>query len=283
MSAFEKLTGLQVTLHDLSGSLWPFLPPERMYHSHPLCRAVKVHHERACLDFSCTRLRKEISEQPYGRVQVCHAGLVEFVAPVSGREGVEWILFAGVRTPGPGLREAVRDTTPSPRPNPWPKGTRMPDPLDDEEAQWILESLRQLAARLKTWRQEMDASGMGVNSNPKSRLHGPQPTRRALIRRFILARHRDPVRLEDLAECLHLSESRAAHAVREELGATFLDLLIEARLRSATELLRHTRLTVLEVALRSGFGDVSHFHRCFRKRFDLTPLKFRKQAEPAFN
>ena len=46
-------------------------------------------------------------------------------------------------------------------------------------------------------------------------------------------------------------------------------------------LLNHTALPILDVALRSGFGEISHFHRSFRERFKMTPLKYRKQCEAA--
>jgi AraC family transcriptional regulator of arabinose operon len=101
--------------------------------------------------------------------------------------------------------------------------------------------------------------------------------RRTLIHRFIHDRHKQAVRLADLAKALHLSESRAGHLVRDVCGATFLDLLQEARLRSAANLLRHTNLSVLDVATQSGFSEISHFHRHFKKRFGDSPLKYRKQ------
>ncbi len=103
--------------------------------------------------------------------------------------------------------------------------------------------------------------------------------RRAVIRRFIHDSHTAPIGLADLAERLNLSAGRAAHVTREVCGRTFVDLLTEGRLRTAANLLRHTNLSVLEVALRSGFGAASQFHRAFRRRFKSTPLQYRKKTE----
>src|SRR5476649_1667770 len=130
IEAFESLTQTRVTVHDLRGRLRPFLPPERFQHVHPLCAAVKVRNGDACVDFSVTRLRREISSTPEGRVQVCFAGLVEFVVPVFERKQLEWVLFAGPRTPGI-LAGAVRDGAPPPRVSPWTPGAQMPPPIDD--------------------------------------------------------------------------------------------------------------------------------------------------------
>ena len=38
-------------------------------------------------------------------------------------------------------------------------------------------------------------------------------------------------------------------------------------------------LTVLEISLRSGFGDVSNFHAAFRRRFKTTPHRFRRSQQ----
>jgi AraC-like DNA-binding protein len=280
--AFEWLNDSRVTVHDLVGTLRPFLPPERFQHIHPLCAAVKVHHGDGCIDFAVRQLRSQIPSQPDGRVQVCFAGLVEFVVPVFQRRQLEWVFFAGPRTPGRKLRGAVHDTNPPPKPSPWPRGTEMPPPIEDTEAQIVLENLRQLTARLRVWSDEMQLSGIS-RAVARYDLNRPYAndlaTRRTQIRNFIFTRHTHPARLVDLAELLHVSESRAGHAVKEACGQTFSKLINEARLRTASGLLQHTNLSVLEVALRSGFEEVSHFHRCFRARFKTTPLQYRKLSE----
>ncbi|MCW8132632.1 MAG: helix-turn-helix domain-containing protein [Planctomycetota bacterium] len=279
---FERLHGLRVTVHDLAGNLWPYLSPERFQHVHPLCQAVKVFHPKRCIDFGITQMRRQLPNQPDGRVQVCFAGLVEWVVPVFRRGGLMWVIFAGPRLAADDLRQAVRDPQPPPDRRVWPKGTPMPPKVGDEDAQVVLEALRQLAARLERWHAEREQSGTKAPERPPVRRDGfvdDFATRRAAIQRFVQMRHTAPVRLADLAEQLNLSESRAAHAVKEVCGKTFVEMLTEARLRTASGLLRHTNLDILDVALRSGFGDVSHFHRCFRTRFKSTPLKYRKQAE----
>jgi AraC-like DNA-binding protein len=278
IQAFERLSGLRVTVHDLRGTLWPLIEPVRTQHNHHFCKVVRTNHPEACVAFCVTRLRREIPNHPAGRVQVCHAGLVEFVIPVFRKKQLEWVLFAGPRVAGKKLQQAARDTAPPPARG-WKQGdTVAPATVNDDEAQVLLENLRQLGARLREWAAEMESTGLKA-AGPKDSFRDDLASRRALIRNFIYSQHTQPVRLADLAERLHLSESRATHAVRETCGATFVDLLTEARLRTASALLTHTSLPVLEVALRSGFAEVSHFHRCFRSRFNVTPLQYCKQAE----
>jgi AraC-like DNA-binding protein len=283
IQAFERVHRLQVTIHDLVGTLWPFLSPERFQHSHPLCQAVKVLHPTRCVEFGVTRMRRELPQYPHGRVHICFAGLVECVVPVFRQENLEWVIFAGPRLAGPNLQQAVRDTQPAAK-SLWPAGTGMPSRVNDAEAQRILESLRQLAARLRLW--EIECQESGVQKPGRSTLPRPGAysdylaRRRALINSIIRMRHTKPLRIADIAAALKLSPSRTAHAVKEACGRTFIELLTEARLRTAASLLLHTDYSILDIALRSGFGDVSQLHRIFRRRFRVSPLKYRKQFNP---
>src|SRR5471030_306209 len=101
IEAFEALTHTRVTVHDLRGTLRPFLPPERFQHMHPLCCAVKVRHSDSCIAWGVTQLRREISAAPDGRIQVCFAGLVEAVVPVFERRNC-----CGCCSPDRGVRES---------------------------------------------------------------------------------------------------------------------------------------------------------------------------------
>ncbi len=275
IQAYEKWSFLTVTVHDLQGTLGPYLSPERYFHHTPICAAVKnSEHGHKCFDFSFTRLRQEIDRFPEGRTQVCHADLVEWVVPSFRENGLDWILFAGQRQPGK-LLNFIQDPVGPPRPSPWPKGTVWPKRVDEEQSTVFLEGLRQLNARLIMWQNQMAAT----QTKRRHRTWASDVTqRRTAIRHFIQQRHTAPIRLENLAKLLHLSPSRAAHVVRDICGATFHELLTEARLRTAARLLRDTNQSIIEVALQSGFGDASHFHRSFRKALKTSPRKYRQNA-----
>ncbi|MBN8525581.1 MAG: PocR ligand-binding domain-containing protein, partial [Planctomycetes bacterium] len=139
IAAFERLHRLTVTVHDLRGDLWPQVDPARLVHRSPLCRAVKAapQGEHRCKAFEMDALRAELARRGSGRCHVCHAGLVEWVAPVRSDSGLDWVLFAGVRRAGQGLGGAFRDPQPQTRPA-WPAGKAMPAPVDDSEAGDIL-------------------------------------------------------------------------------------------------------------------------------------------------
>ena len=281
IAAFEGIHALRLTIHDLRGSLWPFVAPERLRHGHALCAAMKSSaYLHKCMHFDLTSLRNDLPNLPEGRVHVCHAGLVEWVVPVFRGLDLEWVLFAGVRTADPGLsahREPlIRWTRP-----PWGAGTVLPPAVAATEAEHILEHLRQLAARLWNWSQARERQAVGAAEAEQCGTVPSDATvvRRTVIHRFIAEHHLSDIRLGDLAASLEVGEDRAGRILQACCGRTFRDLLIEARLRTAMEFLRNTTLPVLQIALRSGFNEVAHFNRTFQRRIGTTPTRYRRQLD----
>lgn len=63
-----------------------------------------------------------------------------------------------------------------------------------------------------------------------------------------------------------------------QTGRSFTDHVLERRLERARALLadpRRRHLSITEIALVSGFGDISHFTRSFRRRYGDTPSGMR--------
>ena len=268
---FEKLSGLQVVVHDLGSTLGPFLQPERFNHHSPCCIAVKARHDRACVDFEITRLREEILHSPEGRYHRCHAGFLEWVMPVYIDDRLTWVLFAGQSRAVGDYRHLIRDVRSTPVEA--AKMNRLGE-TDEPRAELVLESLRQLRSRLLEWYGQV-ASLLKNTRPPEEGGLSDMADRHRFIQRFLHANHKGTAGLADLAKALHLGESRASHLVKELFGRSYVQLLNELRLRTAASLLRETSLSVLEVCLNSGFRDLSHFHRHFQKRFSTTPLKYR--------
>lgn len=275
--AFEAWTNLHVVIYDLDETLlFPYLSPAHVRHAQPYCLAVKSTSLREkCDAFERDALYAEIGNYPEGRVQICHAGLVEWVIPIMLEGRLALIVFAGQRLPGCTLTNFVRDESPPSKELPWNERMVLPSAVGEEESQLYLEGLRQLAARLELWLREaaefMDTPLQRPRSTDLS-------TRRDFVLRFIHMHHRKNISLSDLAINFGLSQSRMAHVVKESCGKSFGTLLTEARVRSAASLLRHSRLSVTEVALQCGFGDPSRFHKVFKQHTGMTPLVYRKQA-----
>ncbi|MFC3564339.1 helix-turn-helix domain-containing protein [Xanthomonas dyei] len=98
--------------------------------------------------------------------------------------------------------------------------------------------------------------------------------RRALV--HLGEHYAEPLTLGDLARQAHVSQSHLGFLFREELGTTFKPLLQQLRIEKAKDLLqREQKLRVTEVALKVGFGDLSHFEKSFRRLVGVSPRAFR--------
>lgn len=256
LTAVERLHDVTVTFHDHTGLISRHLTVIRDQHRHPRCAALKAKDQSLmCVRFEQRELKPLLERHPDGLVQRCPAGLSEVVVPVATRDGSALgTLFAGPFAPADDvvLDRDARGSSPA------RLASRSPQAIAD-----LREHLHQLGARLALWLDHRE--------------HVPT-TRRARILQIIERNFRAELSVSDLASELGLSAGRAAHVVRAECGASFISLLSDARLRHAADLLRHSSLDVGTIALGSGYGDLSHFHRQFRRRFGVTPLAWRLQG-----
>jgi len=83
--------------------------------------------------------------------------------------------------------------------------------------------------------------------------------------------------IEQIASICSYSTSHFMRWFKEMIGSSFMEYLIEYRLSLATRDLRTTKDTVLEIAHRTGFDNISNFNRLFKKRFGVTPSEFRRK------
>ncbi len=275
IAAFERASGLSLCFHDLRRSLWPYVEATRNEHVNPVCRLVKANRHQACKDFCAARMHLEAERYQQGVIKRCHAGVIELLLPVFLDGKLEWLFFAGVRKPAKDLVITVEDHHHS-RSGPWvPTVGKLPT-LSQEDAEHLLELLRQLAARLVAWRTGLK------ESLPALATQGgmpPDEARRSAITWFISKKHAIPeLRLADLAKHLRLSEDRAGHVVTELFADGFALLLLRARVQTAQGLLRLSDLPLREVARQSGFGSRTHFFAVFREQVGMTPGAFRSDA-----
>ena len=92
--------------------------------------------------------------------------------------------------------------------------------------------------------------------------------------RIIKDRAQESLTLASVAESLFVSAPYLSKVFKETIGIGFSDYLIRTRLDRAAELLRKTDRSVTEICMESGFHNLSHFIRSFRRRFGCSPSVF---------
>ncbi|MFC6446122.1 AraC family transcriptional regulator [Shinella zoogloeoides] len=71
---------------------------------------------------------------------------------------------------------------------------------------------------------------------------------------------------------------RYVHHILSETDRGFTDRVLELRLQRAKSMLgdpRFLTLRISDIALQSGFSDISYFNRCFKRRFGCSPMAAR--------
>lgn len=81
--------------------------------------------------------------------------------------------------------------------------------------------------------------------------------------------------LEDLAGLAAMSPFHFSRAFKAATGSSPLQYVIGCRIERAKILLKTTKLTVAEVAFRSGYDDPGRFRQHFKRRVGIQPSIFR--------
>lgn len=90
--------------------------------------------------------------------------------------------------------------------------------------------------------------------------------------------------IEMLSQQMGMSRSAFFKKVKAITGFSPNDLVKEYKLNQAVELLKHSDLSITDVAYRCGFNDVGYFGKCFRKKFGMSPRNFvNEQADKKEN
>ncbi len=95
----------------------------------------------------------------------------------------------------------------------------------------------------------------------------------------------DPISPADLAEQVGMSTRQLERLFRRYLNRSPKRYYMELRLEHARNLLMQTDMSVINVALATGFTSPSHFSKCYRSHYSTTPYRERgahgpREAEP---
>ena len=97
------------------------------------------------------------------------------------------------------------------------------------------------------------------------------------ILQWVADHYDEEVHISDAAQLVPCSESHFMRWFRQMTGQSFIAFLKEYRLNAAAEALHTTDDTVLSIASRCGFENLSYFNRAFKAHFGLTPREHRKK------
>ena len=115
-----------------------------------------------------------------------------------------------------------------------------------------------------------------VNSHPELVDTPELPPEQTLqqIKAYIAANCRT-VSLRQLAEQFHFNESYLSQYLKKNTGQTFTLLLQSARISTAEKLLINTNQSVVDIAAKVGYQNMSYFYKLFNEVNQCSPAEYR--------
>lgn len=106
-----------------------------------------------------------------------------------------------------------------------------------------------------------------------------QPSFQSLrcICRFIAENFREDIDSADIALSADIHPKYAMSVFKRSTGMSLGEYVSLMRISYAQALLRAEDNSILQVAMDSGFGSLSAFNKCFRKKTGMTPSDFRRE------
>lgn len=91
------------------------------------------------------------------------------------------------------------------------------------------------------------------------------------------------ISLQKLGSHFYMSPKYISNYFKKNFGITFSQYIMHLRITHAKKLLETTNASITEIALNSGFSNVSYFIRSFKERYNISPLRYRKQRIESIN
>lgn len=89
----------------------------------------------------------------------------------------------------------------------------------------------------------------------------------------------DPISLETIAHQFYVSKEHLSRAFKSATGENLSEFILRIRMEKAKELLAKSEISIKHAARLTGFPEVPHFHRVFKKRCGLTPGEYKQRYE----
>lgn len=121
-----------------------------------------------------------------------------------------------------------------------------------------------LSLALKAW-------GPAVSARPRK-----SGEKIKVLLAYIKEHYGEDISVEEAAALCYYSKSHFAKFFRQYMGASFVQYLNDFRLSRAAGFLLSTEDTVTDIAERCGFDNLSYFNRLFRRKYGMTPGKYRE-------
>jgi AraC-like DNA-binding protein/mannose-6-phosphate isomerase-like protein (cupin superfamily) len=96
------------------------------------------------------------------------------------------------------------------------------------------------------------------------------------ITAYLDRHYTEPLRMEEICDALHISESHLSHTFKKETGLSPKQYIILRRIGEAQSLLEVSDVPIHEIEEQLGFGSSCHLTATFKKYVGISPREYRK-------
>ncbi|MDG4990273.1 AraC family transcriptional regulator [Lactococcus lactis] len=93
---------------------------------------------------------------------------------------------------------------------------------------------------------------------------------------FIQTHYSENIVIDDIAKYAKISRSECFRIFKKFTSKKPIEYINNYRLASAARMIKNSNLTITDIYIKCGFSNASYFGKLFKKKYGLTPLKFRK-------
>lgn len=97
------------------------------------------------------------------------------------------------------------------------------------------------------------------------------------IHNYLMKNYREEVNLAKLATLTNMAEGSLCRFFKSKMGITIFEYLNRIKVDFACKLLMDPDLGILEICFDSGYYNLSHFNKQFRRITGMTPSEYRKK------
>lgn len=102
-----------------------------------------------------------------------------------------------------------------------------------------------------------------------------QPVQNAL--NYIYVHITESLSVDEIADAVGVSSGYLSHLFKKEVGVSVSEYIRQKKIETATNLLKYSPYSMVDIANRLSFSSQSHFIQTFKKVIGMTPLKYREK------
>lgn len=98
-----------------------------------------------------------------------------------------------------------------------------------------------------------------------------------MIKKFVDENYHRNIKVEEIGNIIGINQNKIRKEFKAQYQMTVNDYIAELRMLKAKKLIINNDIMIKEIAIECGYEYVQNFTRAFKKKFGISPEKFRNE------